>query len=177
MWIDSDLYNALRIAAPDDWNLEDFIEVQIEEDDFLKIKETLTRIGVSTRKNDNCLYQTCHILHKQGRYYIVHFKELFILDGRQNNLSIEDVIRRNVIAHLLESWGLVKILNGDVCGLKYLQNHEPLIDAFTKTAKEDWEGVDRNLVEMYYFVSHKTKILRYHEKQNWTLVPKYKIGN
>ena len=81
-----------------------------EEDDFLKIRETLTRIGVASRK-DKTLYQSCHILHKQGRYSIVHFKELFELDGKPSNFSDEDKGRRNTITKLLEDWGLIKIVN------------------------------------------------------------------
>jgi hypothetical protein len=88
--------------------VESLIEVKIaEEEDFLKIKETLTRIGVASRK-DNTLYQSCHILHKQGKYYIVHFKELFALDGKPTNISDDDIGRRNTIVTLLEEWGLVK---------------------------------------------------------------------
>lgn len=86
------------------------VEISIqEEDDFLKIKETLTRIGVSSRK-DKTLYQSCHILHKQGRYAIVHFKELFLLDGKSANISENDIERRNKIVQLLEDWGLLKII-------------------------------------------------------------------
>lgn len=87
------------------------VEIKIgEEDDFLKIKETLTRIGVASKK-DKTLYQSCHILHKQGRYAIVHFKELFELDGKFSNFSDEDKERRNAIAKLLDDWGLVKIVD------------------------------------------------------------------
>ena len=90
-------------------NIEDLVEVDIYEDDnFLKIRETLTRIGVSSRK-ENKLYQSCHILHKRGKYYIVHFKELFALDGKETNLSDNDIARRNSIAKLLKDWGLVEI--------------------------------------------------------------------
>lgn len=86
------------------------VEVKLEkEDDFLKVKETLTRIGVSSRK-EKILYQSCHILHKQGRYAIVHFKELFALDGKPSSITDNDLHRRNAIAKLLEEWGLVKIL-------------------------------------------------------------------
>lgn len=89
------------------------IEIRLgEEDDFLKVKETLTRIGVASRK-DKILYQSCHILHKQGRYALVHFKELFELDGKASNFSEEDKGRRNTIATLLEDWGLVKIVESD----------------------------------------------------------------
>lgn len=89
--------------------IDSLIEVTLpNEEDFLKIKETLTRIGVASKK-DRKLYQSCHILHKQGKYYIVHFKELFTLDGKPSNFSDEDVGRRNTIANLLQEWGLVKI--------------------------------------------------------------------
>ena len=91
------------------WTTEDMIEVGLREpDDFLKVRETLTRIGVASRKEKK-LYQSCHILHKQGKYYIVHFKELFALDGKKANLSINDVQRRNRIVQLLGDWGLVTI--------------------------------------------------------------------
>jgi len=91
------------------------VEVTLNnQDDFLKIRETLTRIGVASRK-DQTLYQSCHILHKQGRYFIVHFKELFALDGKFSDISVNDLQRRNTIAHLLEDWGLVKLINYDVC--------------------------------------------------------------
>lgn len=84
----------------------------VQPDDFLKVRETLTRIGVASRK-DKVLFQSCHILHKQGRYYIVHFKELFALDGKQADLSENDLQRRNTIAKLLFDWGLVQIINQD----------------------------------------------------------------
>lgn len=91
--------------------LASFIEVKLKENnDFLKAKETLTRIGIASRK-DNILYQSCHILHKQGRYYILHFKELFALDGKQTDFSEEDKARRNTIVSLLRDWGLVEILS------------------------------------------------------------------
>jgi len=90
------------------------LEVTLSEpDDFLKVKETLTRIGIASRR-DNKLYQSCHILHKQGRYFIVHFKELFMLDGKKSNLEEADVQRRNTIATLLQDWGLVEIQNKEV---------------------------------------------------------------
>ena len=92
---------------------DSMLEVKIKEpDDFLKIRETLTRIGVASRK-DNKLYQSCHILHKQGRYFIVHFKELFLLDGKKSNLEENDVARRNTIATLMSDWGLLGIENKD----------------------------------------------------------------
>ena len=91
------------------WTTESMIEVGLREpDDFLKVRETLTRIGVASRKEKK-LYQSCHILHKQGKYYIVHFKELFALDGKKANLSLNDVQRRNRIVQLLGDWGLVSI--------------------------------------------------------------------
>ena len=91
------------------WTAESMVEVVLKEpDDFLKVRETLTRIGVASRKEKK-LYQSCHILHKQGRYYIVHFKELFALDGKKANLSLNDVQRRNRIVHLLSDWGLITI--------------------------------------------------------------------
>lgn len=90
--------------------LDNLIEVKIgEEEDFLKIKETLTRIGVASRK-ENKLYQSCHIFHKQGKYYIVHFKEMFIIDGKPSNFSDEDKGRRNKIVELLQDWGLLKVV-------------------------------------------------------------------
>jgi len=93
--------------------IDSLVEVKIaEEEDFLKIKETLTRIGVASRK-DNKLYQSCHILHKQGKYYIVHFKELFALDGKPTDFTDEDKGRRNTIANLLEEWGLIKVVEAE----------------------------------------------------------------
>lgn len=87
------------------------LEITLQEpDDFLKVRETLTRIGVASHKDSNKLYQSCHILHKQGRYFIVHFKELFLLDGRPSNLTVNDVQRRNTIATLLSDWGLVTVV-------------------------------------------------------------------
>ena len=95
------------------WSADKMVEVLLSEpDDFLKVRETLTRIGVASRKEKK-LYQSCHILHKQGKYYIVHFKELFALDGKKANLSVNDVQRRNRIVQLLSDWGLVSILNSD----------------------------------------------------------------
>ena len=111
------------------------LEVTLKtQDDFLKIRETLTRIGVASRK-DQTLYQSCHILHKQGRYFIVHFKELFALDGKRADLSVNDVERRNTIAHLLEDWGLVEILDANSC-----INTAPLsqIKVLSFAEKTDW---------------------------------------
>ena len=91
-------------------NIEDLLEVRLkQEDDFLKVKETLTRIGVASRK-DKTLYQSCHILHKKGKYYIVHFKELFALDGKPTDFEENDLARRNTIAKLLAEWGLIEIV-------------------------------------------------------------------
>jgi hypothetical protein len=93
-----------------DWTPDSMLEVEFPEpDNFLKIKETLTRIGIASRK-ERRLYQSCHILHKQGRYFLVHFKELFALDGKESNLTNNDVERRNTVAVLLQDWGLLKIL-------------------------------------------------------------------
>jgi hypothetical protein len=92
------------------WNTEQMLEVKLKEpDDFLKVRETLSRIGVASRK-ERKLYQSCHILHKQGRYFIVHFKELFALDGKDTNLTENDISRRNSIAALLGDWGLIEII-------------------------------------------------------------------
>lgn len=93
-----------------EWNAGKMLEITLSEpDDFLKVKETLTRIGVASRK-ENKLFQSCHILHKQGRYFIAHFKELFLLDGKKSNLEENDIARRNTIATLLSDWGLVSIV-------------------------------------------------------------------
>ena len=92
------------------WTQNDMLEISLKEpDDFLKVRETLSRIGVASRKEKK-LYQSCHILHKQGRYFIVHFKELFALDGKDTNLSENDIARRNTIVNLLDDWGLVEVL-------------------------------------------------------------------
>ena len=92
------------------WTQNDMLEISLKEpDDFLKVRETLSRIGVASRKEKK-LYQSCHILHKQGKYYIVHFKELFALDGKDTNLSENDIARRNTIVNLLDDWGLVEVL-------------------------------------------------------------------
>jgi len=94
-----------------EWTPASMLEVTLNEpDDFLKVRETLTRIGVASRK-DQKLFQSCHILHKQGRYFIVHFKELFLLDGKKSNLEENDIARRNTIAQLMSDWGLVTIEN------------------------------------------------------------------
>jgi hypothetical protein len=119
--------------------VEGMIEVTLQnEDDFLKIRETLTRIGVSSRKNKT-IYQSCHILHKQGRYYIVHFKELFALDGKPSNFGEEDIARRNTIANLLAEWGLVELVDE----LKSSEPVAPLsqIKVLPYKEKDEWELV------------------------------------
>jgi len=122
-------------------DINKFVEVDLEEqDDFLKVRETLTRIGVSSRK-ERVLYQSCHILHKQGRYYIVHFKELFALDGKPSNLTENDIQRRNAIANLLEEWGLVKILNKYIIEDNMAPIHQIKIISFKE--KDDWELVPK----------------------------------
>ena len=115
------------------WTQEQMLEVTLKEpDDFLKIRETLSRIGVASRKEKK-LYQSCHILHKQGRYYIVHFKELFALDGKQTNLSENDIARRNTIANLLNDWGLIDVLGNS-------ENVAPLsqIKVLSYREKDEW---------------------------------------
>ena len=115
------------------WTQEQMLEVGLKEpDDFLKVRETLSRIGVASRK-ERKLYQSCHILHKQGRYYIVHFKELFALDGKQTNLSEIDIARRNTIANLLNDWGLVDVLGNS-------ENVAPLsqIKVLSSREKDEW---------------------------------------
>ena len=123
------------------FDLSNFVEVVLnEQDDFLKVRETLTRIGVSSRK-EKVLYQSCHILHKQGKYYIVHFKELFALDGKPSNISENDIQRRNAIANLLEEWGLVKILNPKLMEDNIAPLHQVKIISFKE--KDDWELITK----------------------------------
>jgi len=122
--------------VPVDWSPAMMLEITLNEpDDFLKVKETLTRIGVASRK-ENKLYQSCHILHKQGRYFIVHFKELFLLDGKPSNLLENDVQRRNTIITLLSDWGLVSAVN-----VTQLENKAPLrqIKVLAFKDKDLWE--------------------------------------
>jgi hypothetical protein len=127
-------------------NITDLVEVQLnEQDDFLKVRETLTRIGVASKK-DKTLFQSCHILHKRGHYYIVHFKELFALDGKPTDITENDLARRNAIINLLEDWGLVKVVRAE-----QTQTPTPI------------------------FLS-QIKILSHKEKDEWELVPKYNIG-
>ena len=115
------------------WTQEHMLEVGLNEpDDFLKVRETLSRIGVASRK-ERKLYQSCHILHKQGRYYIVHFKELFALDGKKTNLSENDIARRNTIANLLKDWGLINIL-GEVVDVAPLSQ----IKVLSFNEKNEW---------------------------------------
>ena len=120
------------------WSIDQMIEVTLNEpDDFLKVRETLTRIGVASRKEKK-IYQSCHILHKQGRYYIVHFKELFALDGKRANLTQNDVQRRNRIIQLLTDWGLIKVINekkitdiaplNQIKVLAYKEKHEWILE-------------------------------------------------
>jgi hypothetical protein len=128
------------------WRQTDMVEVVLNEpDDFLKVRETLTRIGVASRKEKK-IYQSCHILHKQGKYYIVHFKELFALDGKNTNLSVNDVQRRNRIVQLLVDWGLVNIS---------AESQEKITD----------------LAPL-----NQIKVLSFKEKGEWTLESKYNIG-
>ena len=128
------------------WKQTDMVEVSLSEpDDFLKVRETLTRIGVASRKEKK-IYQSCHILHKQGKYYIVHFKELFALDGKKTNLSSNDVQRRNRIVQLLVDWGLIKI------------------NPISETKIKDLAPLNQ------------IKVLSFKEKGDWTLESKYNIG-
>jgi len=117
------------------WQQSDMVEVSLSEpDDFLKVRETLTRIGVASRKEKK-IYQSCHILHKQGRYYIVHFKELFALDGKHTNLSLNDIQRRNRIIQLLCDWGLVNVVH-----LEKIEDVAPLnqIKVLSFKEKDEW---------------------------------------
>ena len=117
------------------WEPTNMVEVSLTEpDDFLKVRETLTRIGVASR-HERKLYQSCHILHKQGRYYIVHFKELFALDGKKTNLSLNDVQRRNTIAKLLSEWGLINVVEEE-----RIEDLAPLnqIKVLSFKEKDDW---------------------------------------
>jgi hypothetical protein len=117
------------------------VEIRLgEEDDFLKVKETLTRIGIAS-KNDKVLYQSCHILHKQGRYSIMHFKELFEMDGKQSNFSEEDRGRRNTITKLLEEWGLLKIVDPDVVAHPTIKMNQLKIISFRD--KDSWELISK----------------------------------
>ena len=134
-----------------EWSQDQMIEVTLNEpDDFLKVRETLTRIGVASRKEKK-IYQSCHILHKQGRYYIVHFKELFALDGKSANLSINDVQRRNRIITLLSDWGLITIINTE-----QITDVAPLnqIKVLSYKDKGDWT------LETKYNIGKKKKVVQ-----------------
>jgi|TARA_R110000868_G_scaffold249447_1_gene505960 hypothetical protein len=118
------------------WTSADMLEIMLKEpDDFLKVRETLTRMGVASRK-ENKLFQSCHILHKQGRYFIVHFKELFLLDGKKSNLEEMDLLRRNTIAQLLADWGLVRIVDKEM-----VAECAPLrqVKIISHKEKDEWE--------------------------------------
>ena len=129
------------------WTQEHMLEVTLREpDDFLKIRETLSRIGVASRK-ERKLYQSCHILHKQGRYFIVHFKELFALDGKQTNLSENDIARRNTISKLLKDWGLVE-LKGEIEPIAPLSQ----IKIISFKEKNDW------ILETKYNIGKKKEV-------------------
>ena len=131
------------------WSPDMMVEVLLNEpDDFLKVRETLTRIGGASRKEKN-LYQSCHILHKQGRYYLVHFKELFALDGKHANLTINDVQRRNRITKLLSDWGLIGIVSEDA-----VMDIAPLnqIKVLSYKDKGDW------ILEQKYNIGKKNKV-------------------
>lgn len=120
-------------------SIDSLIEVTLtSEEDFLKIKETLTRIGVASRK-DKKLFQSCHILHKQGKYYIVHFKELFALDGKPSNFSDDDVARRNTIVNLLAEWGLIRLVNPQKSSTPVAPFSQ--VKVITHKEKDDWELV------------------------------------
>ena len=130
------------------WTSDQMVEILLSEpDDFLKVRETLTRIGVAGRKEKK-IYQSCHILHKQGRYFLVHFKELFALDGKHANLTSNDVQRRNRIAQLLSDWGLVEVLNTD-----QIKDIAPLnqIKVLAYRDKGDW------ILETKYNIGSKKK--------------------
>lgn len=133
-----------------EWSIDTMLEISLPEpDNFLKVKETLSRIGIASRQTDSPaekrkLYQSCHILHKQGRYFIVHFKELFALDGKHTDLTLNDIERRNAIASLLEEWKLLKIVNR--------KNSEPRAPI------------------------SQIKIVSFKDKGNWEMVSKYQIG-
>ncbi len=119
--------------------VDSLVEISLlEQEDFLKIKETLTRIGVASKK-DNTLYQSCHILHKQSKYYIVHFKELFVLDGKPSNFSDDDKARRNTISTLLEQWGLLKIVRPEY--IAELMAPISQIKIISHKEKDDWQLV------------------------------------
>lgn len=131
------------------WTQEQMLEVTLNEpDDFLKVRETLTRIGVASRKEKK-IYQSCHILHKQGKYYLVHFKELFALDGKPANLTVNDVQRRNRITQLLADWGLITVINPDgIADIAPLNQ----IKVLAYKDKQDW------ILETKYNIGSKKKV-------------------
>lgn len=123
-----------------EWNEDSMLEITLlKDDDFLKVKETLTRIGVPS-KQGNRLYQSCHILHKKGKYYIVNFKEMFALDGKEHSLSNTDIMRRNAVAYLLQEWGLISIVNKQAVENR-LQISEIKIIPYKE--KDKWELVPK----------------------------------
>ena len=129
------------------WKPDQMLEVGLKEpDDFLKVRETLSRIGVASRKNKT-LFQSCHILHKQGKYYIVHFKELFALDGKDTNISENDIARRNTIANLLSDWGLINVMGKSVVEAAPLSQ----IKVISFKEKNEW------LLETKYNIGSKKK--------------------
>ena len=133
-----------------EWSQDQMVEVLLNEpDDFLKVRETLTRIGVASRKEKK-LYQSCHILHKQGRYFIVHFKELFALDGKHANLTVNDVQRRNRIVRLLDDWGLITVVSPDA-----VMDIAPLnqIKVLAYRDKSEW------VLEQKYNIGSKKKVV------------------
>ena len=123
-----------------------FIEVTINKDDFGKIIETLGRIGIASKAKKQ-LFQTCHILHKRGKYYIVHFKELFMLDGKQSSLTVEDIARRNHIISLLESWELVEVIEGDA--FDELPTTSKGVSILKHSEKPDWELITKYKIGKY----------------------------
>ena len=130
------------------WSQDQMVEVTLNEpDDFLKVRETLTRIGVASRKEKK-LYQSCHILHKQGKYYIVHFKELFALDGKHANLTVNDVQRRNRISRLLADWGLISVVKAEAVEMVAPLNQ---IKVLSFKDKGDW------ILEQKYNIGKKGK--------------------
>lgn len=131
--------------------IENMVEVTLDEkDDFLKVRETLTRIGVASKK-EKVLFQSCHILHKQGKYYIVHFKELFALDGKNTDFSENDIARRNTIAKLLEDWELLKIVNKTLVEEPTVSLSQ--IKILSHKEKDDWELIPK------YNIGKKTQSL------------------
>lgn len=122
-------------------DIEDLVEIRLEEDDdFLKVKETLTRMGVSS-KTENKLFQSCHILHKRGKYYIVHFKELFSLDGLPTDISETDIGRRNIITNLLDEWGLLEIVDKNKTSLPLVSLAQLKIISYND--KDNWELIPK----------------------------------